>query len=149
MVLACLCADRPAAVELTGGPHYSGGASPCLRCEIAAKDIPNLRTARHRDSHAHNVATIEQVYSVPRAMLEDRERWDEEQAMRCVTVRERQNDTPMPAETMSPKQQRSSRAICRHSPFYRVLTSFLAPFSILCTHSWKALVRHTSTAFSL
>ena len=63
VVLGCIVADRPAAVEVTGGPHYKAKATPCLRCTTPSIDIVSLRIAPARESYAHNVGTIRQVFS--------------------------------------------------------------------------------------
>ena len=79
VVLGCVTADRSAAVEVTGGPHFKAKASPCLRCTIHLDEIVSLRNAPMRNSHGHNVGILDQIASVPAAVEADQERWDNEQ----------------------------------------------------------------------
>ena len=76
VVLGCVTADRPAAVGVTGGPHFKAKVSPCLRCTISADEIVGLRDAPLRDSHAHNLGTLAQITSVPAAIESDKQRWN-------------------------------------------------------------------------
>ena len=62
--LACLCADLPACVMLTGGPHYKKKDAPCLRCKVHQSQIEQ---APLRDSHAHGQGMLRQHVEVPLA----------------------------------------------------------------------------------
>ena len=66
--LACLCADRPACVMLTGGPHFKRKDAPCLRCTISQPQIKSLQKAPSRDSRTHGEAILRQHAEVPLAV---------------------------------------------------------------------------------
>jgi hypothetical protein len=73
--LGLIVADRPAAIDITGGPHYKATDSPCLRCEISVPEIPTLRTFPSRDAHAHNLASFKFSKTVPIAVAADKQKW--------------------------------------------------------------------------
>ena len=80
--LGCLCADRPAAVDLTGGPAYQAEDSPCLRCTVSKPDISSHTSAPHRDSAWHNRAVLKQLIEIPLAVAADKELFRNEEAAR-------------------------------------------------------------------
>ena len=64
--LGWLSADRPAAIELTGGPFHKAFDSLCLRCTVSHDDISKHIAAPHRDAARHNRAVLKQIIEYQR-----------------------------------------------------------------------------------
>ena len=63
-VLQTICCDRPAAISVTGGPHFSRTTTPCLRCTIPREAMATLLVATNRDSHRHTSAVLQAFHGM-------------------------------------------------------------------------------------
>ena len=73
VTMGCLCAHRPAAVDLTSGPSFTVADSPCLGCTVSKADIIHQVIAPDQDADWHNRADFKQHTETPLSIAADKD----------------------------------------------------------------------------
>ena len=105
--LGCIIGDRPAAVDVSGAPHFK--SEPCLRCTLQNDQVLTTQSAPPRDYLQHHIHMADQAKSIQDALDEDHERW--------MRTSDGQAGRPYPSDRRDKTIHRASKNGGHMSPF--------------------------------